>query len=517
MRSKLLPLFLVVISTLSTSGQDNLDKIIHVWGNMLWNLSPITVDHSGNIYLSGEFADTIFFGSKENWLVNVDSLDFFITKIYPDGSLAWTKVISGMGAEHIFDIEVDMEGFVYLTGAFDYTMMIDTLFIDNGGPYDYFLCKLDPEGKLVDLRRGSENGEDLIFEAIEIDGNGKICLIGWAQGDSVFDFQFESLTQNLGGYSGFMIKLDSSFDVEWITSICDSADIQYTAGSFYTAIIPDQLNNIYASGYANTSEGHRIFISKVDKDGSLLWMNTVAGPEIGTFYLPDVFVDKHDDVYWIANIPYDNHISFPDTVYGNAFIAKYNKEGEYIWSTGLESYLWTFVVDRNGYTFATYGENWDALYGLLIVDPQGDIVYDHPFDSIEFRFLALDPAGNVYYNGLFQDEITIAGQIVYPKKGENYIFGNLKVEEMISSLNTEYIKQDDTHHLYPNPTTGTLNFVLDERERIISIEIYDLSGRLVHSDTQVERMIDVRSLKDGVYIIRFRTNKSLIIEKIIIY
>ena len=260
MRSKLLPLFLVVISTLSTSGQDNLDKIIHVWGNMLWNLSPITVDHSGNIYLSGEFADTIFFGSKENWLVNVDSLDFFITKIYPDGSLAWTKVISGMGAEHIFDIEVDMEGFVYLTGAFDYTMMIDTLFIDNGGPYDYFLCKLDPEGKLVDLRRGSENGEDLIFDAIEIDGNGKICLIGWAKGNSVFDFQFESLTQNLGGYSGFMIKLDSSFDVEWITSICDSADIQYTAGCFYTAIIPDQFNNIYTSGYASTNAGHRIFI-----------------------------------------------------------------------------------------------------------------------------------------------------------------------------------------------------------------------------------------------------------------
>jgi len=490
--------------------------MIHIWGNELYALRPITIDHSGNSYISGEFSYTVFFGSKEKWLVNEDSLDFFITKIYPDGSLAWTKVITGMGAEHISDIEVDMEGYIYLTGGFDYTMMIDTLFIDNGGPYDYFICKLNPDGKLVDLRRGSENGEDIIFDKIEIDDDGKICLTGWAKGNSVFDNHFESLTQNLGGYSGIFVKLDNLFNVEWISSIGDSAEISYTSGCFYTAVAPDHLNNIYASGYANTSEDHQVFLSKVDNDGSLLWMNTLSGD--CDFYIIDLFVDKHYDVYWIANIQYTGYMNFPgDSLTGKAFIAKYSSDGEYLWSLPIESSLWTFVVDHNGYSYASYGDNWDALGGLLIVDKQGLIVFDQPFDSIEFQQLVMDVDGEVYYNGIFNEDVSVDGQVVHPQNGENYLFGNLKVDVVTTSLNTEHINQNSTHHLYPNPSDGTLNFVLDEMERVISIDIFDLSGRLVYSDIGDGNRIDLECLQDGVYMIRFRTNKSLTIEKVIIY
>ncbi len=335
MRTKLISLLLLVSISLISSAQDNLDKIIHVWGKDFWGMSPISVDHSGNIYLSGVFADTVFFGSKDNWLVNMDSSDFFITKIYPDGTMAWTKVITGMGSETFQDIEVDKNENVYIIGQFDQTMIIDTYSYDTYGLFesiwtgDHFLCKLDPDGNLVDLRRGSENGENLIFRAIELDANGEICLIGQTKGDQVFDFQFEPI---VGHWRSFMVKVDNSFDAEWIISLCDSADIQNPGICFYHAVVSDQLNNVYISGSVDASPNNSIYISKVDQDGSLLWMETIAvSKETG---IRDVFVDKHNDVYLMTNISTNNLVSFPDAISGRAFVAKYNDEGVYLWSIG---------------------------------------------------------------------------------------------------------------------------------------------------------------------------------------
>ena len=164
MKTKLLSLLLLVCITLTSSGQDNLDKIIHVWGNEFWGMSPITVDHSGNIYLSGVFYDTVFFGSKDNWLVNMDSSDFFITKIYPDGTTAWRKVITGMGSETFEVIEVDKDGYIYIIGQFDQEMIIDTAYYDTYGLFespwtdDHFLCKLDPDGNLCRITGNRHQG-----------------------------------------------------------------------------------------------------------------------------------------------------------------------------------------------------------------------------------------------------------------------------------------------------------------------------------------------------------------------
>ncbi len=502
MRTKLISLLLLVSISLISSAQDNLDKIIHVWGKDFWGMSPISVDHSGNIYLSGVFADTVFFGSKDNWLVNMDSSDFFITKIYPDGTMAWTKVITGMGSETFQDIEVDKNENVYIIGQFDQTMIIDTYSYDTYGLFesiwtgDHFLCKLDPDGNLVDLRRGSENGENLIFRAIELDANGEICLIGQTKGDQVFDFQFEPI---VGHWRSFMVKVDNSFDAEWIISLCDSADIQNPGICFYHAVVSDQFNNIYISGRVDASPNNSIYISKVDQDGSLLWMETIASSE--ETGIRDVFVDKNNDVYMI---------SYSST------IAKYSDEGEYIWSIDLESDLSTCIVNRDGFTVAAVAGDWPLLNGLIIIDPNGEILYQHTFDYMEIHSLALDEAGNVYFNGYFQEEFTLGDQVVSPLNSTNYVFGLLNVSEMISSSNTEYIKQYDTYKLYPNPTTNTLT-IESEKPDQHSIEIISLSGQLIFR-TEMEgnsKQINLSLFSKGIYFVTVRSKEFVRTEKVV--
>ena len=517
MKTKLLSLLLLVCITLTSSGQDNLDKIIHVWGNEFWGMSPITVDHSGNIYLSGVFYDTVFFGSKDNWLVNMDSSDFFITKIYPDGTTAWRKVITGMGSETFEVIEVDKDGYIYIIGQFDQEMIIDTAYYDTYGLFespwtgDHFLCKLDPDGNLINMRRGSKNGENLIFRAIDLDGNGQISLIGQTKGSQVFGYQIEPIE---GQWHHFMVKLNPSFDPEWIISLSDSANIEAPGVCIYDGVVSDQFSNIYVSGRVDGSPDNRIYIGKVAQDGSFLWMETIAASqETG---IRDVYVDKHDDVYLITNISSDNIISFPDALSGRSFVAKYSDEGAYLWSVGLESPLETFVVNRDGYTVAILSRTWPILDGLIIIDPDCDIVYDHTFDNIEIQALAIDEAGNVYYNGYFLEEISVGGQVVSPLKSENYIFGRMNITEMIGSSKTGNIKQNETFHLYPNPANDEVTIEMG-RVGQHTLEIHSLGGRLLYS-TKVEGstlQIDLTSFHKGVYLITVKSNDYIRTERLI--
>jgi hypothetical protein len=518
MRTKILSLLLLICTTVTSSAQDNLDKIIHVWGNDFWGMSPITIDHSGNIYLSGVFSDTVFFGSKDNWLVNMDSSDFFITKIYPDGTTAWRKVITGIGSETLEEIEVGNDGYIYIIGQFDQEMIIDTAYYDTYGLFesiwtgDHFICKLDPDGNLVNMRRGSKNGENLIFRSIEVDQNGEICLIGQTKGNQVFDFQIEPIEEH---WHHFMVKLNSSFDAEWIISLCDSANIENSGVCIYNAVVSDQFNNIYVAGWVDGSPNNSIYIGKIDQDGSLLWIETIAASqETG---IRDVYVDKNDDVYLLNSISANTVIHFPDAVTGRAFVAKYNNEGAYLWSVGLESPLETNVVNRDGYTVAILSNYWPILDGLIIIDPDGDIVYDNTFDNIEIQSLAIDEAGNVYYNGYFQEEITIGGQVVSPLKSENYLFGRLNITEMIRGSNTEHLKQYDTYHLYPNPANDLVTVEINNNEQH-TIEITSLNGQLIYSCIieGPSYQIDLSRFHKGVYLISIKSKDYVRTERLII-
>ena len=515
MKSKpVLPL-IVILLMLTSSGNDGTDRFIHIWGNLLWSLSPITVDHNGNIYLSGEFEDTVYFGSWDNWLVNLDSSDYFIIKYYPDGTVAWKKVVTGMGSEQLYDMKVDDEGFVFLTGQYDQAMLMDDLYLDIGMDSEHYLCKLDPDGNLVAMKRGSEDGEDLIINRIDLDDSGRIYVSGRAPGDRVFGHPIDSATRRtIGGDAGFLAQLGSDFTANWVITVCDSAGLSYTDGCFCTAIAVDPDNHLYAAGYADSSPFSYTFISKISQDGQLLWMDTI--PMQQSMGILDVFINEEQDVYMITGSNPDIQFNFPVVTSGDAILAKYTKEGEYIWSKGFSPNWWTYVVTREGYTVASYYTEWYKPDGLMIIDPEGEIVYDHLFDSIEFHSLVIDEQGNVFYNGSFSEEISLGNDVFSPQAGNNYVFGQLKVEEMLSGSYAALIKKQDPYPLYPNPANGEINFSLSEGERVLQLEIFDLSGKLLHHGTGAEVPVNLERFKDGIYMVRLRTSKRIIIDKIVI-
>ena len=70
----------------------------------------------------------------------------------------------------------------------------------------------------------------------------------------------------------------------------------------------------------------------------------------------------------------------------------------------------------------------------------------------------------------------------------------------------------NSSHIYPNPANNVLNLSLNEVSRV---EIYDMSGRMLLSETYPNSKIDVSPLIQGLYIVKIFTDSDCYTEKFI--
>jgi hypothetical protein len=76
----------------------------------------------------------------------------------------------------------------------------------------------------------------------------------------------------------------------------------------------------------------------------------------------------------------------------------------------------------------------------------------------------------------------------------------------------------DQFNLYPNPSSGTLQYDLSSKGVQTSFEVWitDLSGKEVLRTVNMNRQIDARHLPAGTYIVHVRTESGVITKKIVI-
>ena len=78
--------------------------------------ATLTTDAAGNIYIAGTFKGTADFNPNAgvNNLSSNGNDDNFIVKLGTDGTFIWAKSYGGTGDERIEDIEVDINGNIFL-------------------------------------------------------------------------------------------------------------------------------------------------------------------------------------------------------------------------------------------------------------------------------------------------------------------------------------------------------------------------------------------------------------------
>ncbi|MCK5561498.1 MAG: SBBP repeat-containing protein, partial [Thermoplasmata archaeon] len=298
----------------------------------------IDVDASGNAYIVGHTSSSSFPTTPGAYPSNLGgSYVGFFSKINSLGTdLIYSTYFGGDYTEYFYDIVVDNNGNVYVTGkSSSYNFPVTTGAYDPTGSgiapnnqYEGIIFKLDPSGN---------GNNDLLYstyfggadedwgEGIKIDASGNIYVTGSTKSND-FPYTNDAFDKSYnGGYDCFILKLNPAgtglSDLIYSTFITGSSDDQ----GFGIDI--DSSNNAYITGYTKSTDfpytsGAADTDHNGDKDAFVLKLNSAGtGLVYSTFIggtLPDEGYDIAVDTRGSAYITgMTNSTDFPITSNAN--------------------------------------------------------------------------------------------------------------------------------------------------------------------------------------------------------
>jgi hypothetical protein len=368
----------------------------------------IALDASGNVHVTG-FSNGTWGSPLRAYTGNSDA---FIAKLTSAGSLTWNTFLGGSNGDAGYDIAVDGDGNIYVTGRSLSSWGSPVRAFTSG--YDAFAAKLASTGGLTWHTFLGGSGDDE-GKGIAVDGDGNVYVGGSSEATWGSPVRAYS-----SGSDAFAAKLDSAGGLTWNTFLGGSGDDKGEG------IAVDGTGDVYVGGYSDASwggpvraytAGYDTFAAKLDSAGGLTW-NTFMGGS-GHDFGRDIEVDAAGITYLTgySNATWGN----PVRAYsgGNdTFAVKVDAGGGLTWNTFLGGSIWdegrNIAVDGSGnvYVAGKSESDWgspvraysgadDALAvrlnsagGLNWNTFLGECGIDYGFD------IALDASGNIYVSGL---------------------------------------------------------------------------------------------------------------------
>ncbi|WKZ38736.1 MAG: S-layer homology domain-containing protein [Anaerolineales bacterium] len=142
----------IFLSVLDSDGQFTWS--IGIGGSGVDEAWDMSLNAAGNIYLTGNFSNTVDFdpGAGEHELVSEGDWDIFILNLTSGGGFNWAKSIGGTGTDWASNIAMDSLQNVYLTGGYMDTVDFDPdagiLNLTSAGQSDVFIAQFNNNGQL---------------------------------------------------------------------------------------------------------------------------------------------------------------------------------------------------------------------------------------------------------------------------------------------------------------------------------------------------------------------------------
>jgi hypothetical protein len=266
----------------------------------------LTKDASNNLYMVGE---TGSFGAGNG--------DAFIVKYNSAGTLLWQKTWGGDSWDYASTATVDAAGNLYVAGA------TCSFTADNSA--DIFLLKYNSSGVLLWQRTWGGNAWEFPYD-LAIDTQGYIYLAGGT----------DSFTSSSS--SSLLLKFNSTGNLVWQRIYGCNLPDSYTAA--YQMEL-DRSNNIYLTGYLQSSGNVKTLLLKYSQAGNLLWQRTWGGSGSERGY--GIILDDQDNLYLTGST----------TSFGNGsddiYLLKFDKTGallmQKIW--GGDSWEYPYDISRD--------------------------------------------------------------------------------------------------------------------------------------------------------------------------
>jgi hypothetical protein len=325
-----------------------------------YEVHSICADAIGNVYVIGNFnAPTITFGAITLTNTNSgNSQEVFLVKYSSDGIVLWARSAGGSTGEEGKDVTTDGNNNVYIVGTFTSTITIGSTTLTSAGSMDVFLVKYDPNGTILWAKsEGSQYSE--YGHCVTTDASGNVYIAGLFASSTITigtttltnSVSYEYFTSDI-----FIAKYTPDGEVLWAKSAggtrydniyeisSDNSGNLFIGGDFWsttftigTTTITNAVNDIM---YPSID----VYIAKYTSDGTLQWVNTIAG--INNDFIGDICTDTYGNVYATGCLPNSNittgttsTINLILTGTPAAYIVKYAPDGSALWANILNESL----------------------------------------------------------------------------------------------------------------------------------------------------------------------------------
>ena len=224
---------------------------------------------------SGEFEGLINKGDRDAIIVGFDN----------EGNMQWQKSWGGNNNEEYSNITQTPDGGVI---AFGYSQSSDIEGLPNKGSHDAIIVKYDKNGNMLWQKSWGGNNYDVFKGLISLE-NGD--LVAYGQSSSV---DIEGII-NIGRNDAIIVKFDKDGNLLW------QKNWGGTRSEYFNDIIESQNGGIIVSassssediaGLLNKGDQDTIIV-KYDKDGNMLWQNSLGGDS--TDYIDNLFKISDDE------------------------------------------------------------------------------------------------------------------------------------------------------------------------------------------------------------------------------
>jgi hypothetical protein len=144
--------------------------------------AAVAADSDGNVYVAGEFWDTVDFGGGP-W-VGAGWYDGFVASYDRDGAHRWSRGLGGASYDYGKGLALDLNGNVYVTGSFNGTASLGGPWFTSAGRTDFFIASfgaLDGAHRWSRAHGGTSNDE---AQGLAADASGSLQLAGVFSGET---------------------------------------------------------------------------------------------------------------------------------------------------------------------------------------------------------------------------------------------------------------------------------------------------------------------------------------------
>lgn len=470
---------------------------------------------------------------------NVQNRDFYVTKYSPSGEALWIMYANGDNQDYPKDAALDAEGNLYVTGQFRDTLQFNgDEEIVSAGSQDMFLCKISTDGELEWVHRYGNSVARGVSVVVDENGAymaGVFFSDSIAVGDSIYQCAPPSGQSDI-----VVMKHSLDGDLMWSRHITGENSQQVGALSvnngkiILTGVFLDELVTTEET-ISGSSTYDYYLLSMTSTDGGVEWIRKSYGGGLSAT-IEDIAFDSQHNIYLSGRFN-TSSISFQSVQTSNSgqydyFILKISATGDSEWIissngdgfeviTGIEMVGNTIVV-TGGITQSSFSigdsvlvnsGDTDVFLGTYNTD-NGEGICGRVFsgDGIEQGTAIAILNEHVYVGGAFTGNLILDGLVISPIGNQDLFVWKTCLPCDIE-VGVENAEVDADLFVYPNPTTNQLNINLSANQKATAIGMLDMLGREVLHQPFTTRL-DVSHLPAGNYVVAVYTEDGVLRERV---